>query len=104
MPPESVAVTEPSGSSVSSPVVLIVKDLEPLVGTVTLWVPALTPKAPVADTATLTLNAECGVGLAVTVKPASAPSVTSPSETMLNSGTSSSDTATVAEPALDDTV
>ena len=97
-------MTEPSASSTLSLVVLIVKDLEPVVGMVTLCEPVATPKAPVAETVTLTSIAACGVGLAVTVKLALAPSVTSPSEAMLSSGTSSSETAAVAEPALDETV
>ena len=71
---------------------------------VTLCELALTPKAPAADTVTLTISAECGVGLAVTVKLAAAPSVTAPSEAMLSSGTASSGTGTVAALELDETV
>ena len=97
-------MTEPSASSTLSLVVLIVKDLEPVVGMVTLCEPVATPKAPVAETVTLTSIAACGVGLAVTVKLASLPSATLPPEAMLSSGTSLSETAAVAAPALDETV
>ena len=86
-----------------SPLVETVNDFEPLVGTVTVRAPVVIPKLPAAVISTFAVSAVCGVGEAVIVKLAAEPSVTLPSEAMLSSGTSLSETASVAEPAVVDT-
>ena len=103
-PALSVAVTEPFGSSVESSVVATVNVALPVVGMVTVRAPGVTPKLPLCDTATVTVNGSCGVGLALIVKVASPPSVTPAPAVILISGTSLSVTATVAEAAVGDTV
>ena len=95
-------MTEPSGSSVASSVVASVSVALPVVGTVTVRVPAEMPQAPSVVTATVTGRSADGAGVAVTVKVASPPSVTAaPAETVTagvsGGGSSSSCTETVPE-------
>ena len=78
-------------------------------GTVTVLVPVDTPKSPVWVTVSDTDSGDAGAGLAVTVNDALVPSVTPGPAVTLTSGvadggSSSSETATVAEPCDDDTL
>ncbi len=94
----TVAVTEPSVSSVESSLVEIVNVTLPLVGIVTVREPVLAPKSPLWLTVTLTGRSADGDGLAVTVNSTLPPSVTLAPALMLTTGvggTSLSDTATV---------
>ena len=101
-----VVVTEPSVSSVVSPVVDTVRVAVPLVGMVTVRLPVVTPKLPDAVTFTVTVSELDGVGLAVRVNEAALPSVTSLPAVILTTGVgglSSSVMFTVAEAAVEST-
>ncbi|MXX81570.1 MAG: hypothetical protein F4Y69_11175, partial [Chloroflexi bacterium] len=80
----------------------------PLVGIVTVREPVVTPNSPCWLTVTLTESGELGAGLAVSVKLAFPPSVMAPPSVMLTTGvagdgSSLSDTATEAEPFVEET-
>ena len=81
-----MTVTDPSASSAESSAVATANCTEPLVGTATVREPVATPKSPVWATVNDTLNGADGAGLAVTVKEASAPSVTPEAAVTLISG------------------
>ena len=105
----TVTLTEPSGSSASSSLVDTVTVAVPLVGTATVREPVEAPKSPSWATVTLTWSGAAGAGSAVIVKLAAAPSVIpEPAVTLISGvaggGSSSSDTATLAEPWAVDTV
>jgi len=110
-PSVTVTVTEPSTSSVLSPVVEIVSVAEPVVGIVTVREPVVTPKLPEAVTFTVTVAAADGAGEADNVNDAELPSVTAEPATMLTTGVegggggglSSSEIATVAVPDVEST-
>ena len=109
VPVDNVAVTEPSGSSVLSSVVITMNVALPDAGIVTVSAPVVTPKLPFSETVRLTVNAEVGFGVAVTVNVASLPSVTADPAAIVitgvtTGGSSLSDTATVAALADEDTV
>jgi len=117
-PGSAVRVSDPSGSSAASPTVATVWAAVPVVGTVTVCVPACpaAAKPPLSITVTLTVSGVLGAGVAVTVNDAAAPSVTAGPAAMLISGTavgggsssgaggSSSATVTAAVPCAAETV
>ena len=99
-PSRTVALTNPSGSSVESSVEVIVNVKLPDAGIVTVRKPLATPKSPLFPMINDTLRLAAGAGLAVNVNVAPAPSVTLPPAAMLTTGvggSSSSDTVTVAD-------
>ena len=78
-------MTEPSASSTLSSVVGTARVALPEVEMLTVCEP-VEAKSPLCETVTLTLRSAAGAGVAVTVKLASVPSLTSPSEATLISG------------------
>ena len=79
-------MTDPSASSAPSSAVATVRVALPVVGTVTVCEPGVTPKSPVWATATVTSNAAVGAGTADTVNTASPPSLMPLPAVMLISG------------------
>ena len=78
-------MTEPSASSTLSLVVGTARVALPEVEMLTVCEP-VEAKSPLCETVTLTVRSAAGAGVAVTVKLASVPSLTSPSEATLISG------------------